>query len=92
MELINLRVTPVNSTGKEDKTSVFFCDFAFFSFFFQVCFFTESSNSCVTPSFFSGMHAAHCDADECIFGDMGSDPNNDYVLIIVTIMTNVDND
>lgn len=42
--------------------------------------------------FFSGMHAAHCDADECIFGDMGSDPNNDYVLIIVTIMTNVDND
>ena len=24
--------------------------------------------------------------------DMGSDPNNDYVLIIVTIMTNVDND
>ena len=24
----------------------------FFLFFFQVCFFTESSNSCVTPSFF----------------------------------------
>lgn len=42
--------------------------------------------------FFSGMHAACCDADECIFGDVGSDPNNDYVLIIVTIITNVDND
>ena len=92
MELINLRVTPVNSTGKEDKTSVFFCDFVFFFFFFSSLFLHREFEFVCHTQFFSGMHAAHCDADECIFGDMGSDPNNDYVLIIVTIMTNVDND
>ena len=64
----------------------------FFFLFFSSLFLHREFEFVCHTQFFSGMHAAHCDADECIFGDMGSDPNNDYVLIIVTIMTNVDND